>query len=135
MTKINWADIEPVNVTASSALVGDSAAADDLELVNPYDPAESRAAATSKAGEGEKRPPQRKLRQKQKRYTCPLDDPRNWLTGDPAKWVGRKVVKRMTGAIYTVRQIFKSGRVQLEKNWMTYLTDVATVRKEYESLG
>jgi len=134
MTKINWADIEPVNVTTSSALAGDSSA-DDLELINPYDPAESGAVPTGEAGERERRPSHQRLRQKQKRYTCPLDDPRNWLTGDPAKWVGRKVVKRMTGAIYTVRQIFKSGRVQLEKNWMTYLTDVATVRKEYESLG
>ena len=52
---------------------------------------------------------------------------------DPQEWVGRKVRSRRNFAIYTVSEVFKTGRVKLERNWMTYLTDAETVRRQYET--
>jgi len=51
---------------------------------------------------------------------------------DPQEWVGRKVRSRRNFAIYTVSEVFKTGRVKLERNWMTYLTDAQTVRTQYD---
>ena len=52
--------------------------------------------------------------------------------GEPNGWIGRKVKCRAKAAVYTVRQVFRNGRVQLERNWMSYMTDVQTIRKDYE---
>jgi len=67
--------------------------------------------------------------------SCPPTDQRhNWLTSDPHEWVGRKVRSLRNFAIYTVSEVYKTGVVKLERNWMTYLTDVKTVRNQYEAL-
>jgi len=57
---------------------------------------------------------------------------RNWLMAEPEGWVGRKVRSLRKFGVYTVSEVYKTGRVKLERNWMTYLTDVRTVRSEYE---
>ena len=58
---------------------------------------------------------------------------RTWLMDDPQGWVGRRVKCRRNMAVYTVAQIYKNGRVSLERNWMSYFTDVETVRKDYDT--
>ena len=57
---------------------------------------------------------------------------RSWLGGDPFRWRGRKIMHRASGAVYTVRQVFHSGRVELKKTFMLYLTTVNTIREDYE---
>jgi hypothetical protein len=57
----------------------------------------------------------------------------SWLMDDPQGWVGRRVKSRKNLAVYIVNQIYKNGRVNLERNWMTYFTDVETVRKDYDT--
>ena len=52
---------------------------------------------------------------------------------DPVEWRGRKVRKLSNRQTYTIKQVFRNGRVELERDWMTYLTDVETIREEYES--
>ena len=58
---------------------------------------------------------------------------RSWLMGDPQGWVGRKVRSRRNFAIYMVSEVFRNGRVKLERNWMTYLTDAESVRTQYDT--
>jgi hypothetical protein len=53
-------------------------------------------------------------------------------TDDPTQWVGKKVRSKKTGATYVIRQVYKSNRVELEKSWMTYSSDVPAIRAEYE---
>jgi hypothetical protein len=55
------------------------------------------------------------------------------LDSDPIDWRGRKVRKLSNRQTYTIKQVFRSGRVELERDWMTYLTDVETIRDEYEA--
>ena len=59
----------------------------------------------------------------------------NWLMNDPQGWVGRKVRSRRNFAIYSISEVYKTGRVKLERNWMTYLTDAETVRTQYDPLS
>jgi hypothetical protein len=58
--------------------------------------------------------------------------PRTWLEGDPFNWMGRRVRHLRTSAIYKIRQVFKSGRVEMEKAWMTYSSDVNSIRVNFE---
>ncbi len=58
---------------------------------------------------------------------------RDWLRGDPFGWRDRKIRHRKTRVVYTVRQVFKSGRVELQKSFMSYLTNVRTIQKDYET--
>jgi hypothetical protein len=70
--------------------------------------------------------------EKKRHHASPVEKGRNWLLGEPYGWIGRKVRNRSNASIYTVRQIFKNGRVQLERNWMSYSTDVQTIRIKYD---
>jgi len=110
-----------------------TAASGNIEPAETGVAAESNVGEESEAGRLETRPPDRKQRQAKRRYSSPLDGPRTWLMDDPSRWPGRRVRNRRTGTLYLIRQVFKSGRVELEKSWMTYLTNVATVRAEYET--
>jgi hypothetical protein len=58
---------------------------------------------------------------------------RNWLMGEPQTWVGRRVRCKRNNAVYTITEIFRTGRVKMERNWMTYLSAVQTVRADYET--
>jgi hypothetical protein len=71
--------------------------------------------------------------QARNRYVNPLDRPESGLESDPAQWRGRRIRSRKAGAVYTVRQVYRSGRVELEKSWMGYASDVKTIRDEYET--
>lgn len=51
---------------------------------------------------------------------------------DPSQWVGKKVRSKKTGTTYVIRQVYKSNRVELEKSWMTYSSDVPAIRADYE---
>jgi hypothetical protein len=73
------------------------------------------------------------LSPKEKRASKDRRDERSWLMGDPQSWVGRRVRSRRNMALYTVSQVYKNGRVSLERNWMSYFTDVETVRKDYDT--
>lgn len=53
-------------------------------------------------------------------------------TDDPSQWVGKKVRSKKTGATFIIRQVYKSNRVELEKSWMTYSSDVPAIRADYE---
>ena len=57
---------------------------------------------------------------------------RSWLAGDPLRWRGRRVQHRSSRAVFTVRQVYHSGRVELKKTFMLYLTTVQAIRAEYE---
>jgi hypothetical protein len=81
-------------------------------------------------------PPEAARQEKKKRDTDQRekrDQKRNWLMTDPQGWVGRRVRSRRNNAVYTVSEVSKTGRVKLERNWMAYLTDVQTIRVEYET--
>jgi hypothetical protein len=80
-------------------------------------------------------PQEPERRDKKRRGTSSGDQAHNWLRTEPHEWVGRKVRNRSTAAIYTVRQVYKNDRVQLEKNWMSYMSDVDTIRAGYEAYG
>lgn len=54
-----------------------------------------------------------------------------WLEEDPIKWRGRKIRSRKSGDLFTVRQVFRSGRVELQKTFMLYLTNVEVIRADY----
>ncbi len=56
---------------------------------------------------------------------------RNW-TSDPSQLVGKRVRSRKSGATFTIRNVFKNGRVELEKSWMTYSSDIRTIDSGYE---
>lgn len=56
---------------------------------------------------------------------------RNW-TSDPSQLVGKKVRSRKSGATFTIRNVFKNGRVELEKSWMTYSSDIRAIDSGYE---
>lgn len=58
---------------------------------------------------------------------------RTWLDDDPITWLRRKVRSRKNGSIYTVRQVFRNGRVELEKSWMTYSSDIQNIRTSFET--
>jgi hypothetical protein len=55
-----------------------------------------------------------------------------WLARDPSEWSGRKIRHRLTGKVYEIRTVFVTGRVELQKTWMTYMSHVWTVRAEFE---
>jgi len=73
------------------------------------------------------------LSDKEKRACKEKRQPRTWLMDDPQGWVGRRVKCRRNMAVYTVSQVYKNGRVSLERNWMSYFSDVETVRKDYDT--
>ena len=56
-----------------------------------------------------------------------------WLARDPSEWSGRKIRHRLTGKVYEVRTVFVTGRVELQKSWMTYMSHVWTIRAEFET--
>ncbi|MCL4790371.1 MAG: hypothetical protein KJ070_26905 [Verrucomicrobia bacterium] len=56
---------------------------------------------------------------------------RNW-TSHPSQLVGKKVRSRKSRATFTMRNIFKNGRVQLEKSSMTYSSDIRMIDLGYE---
>jgi hypothetical protein len=58
--------------------------------------------------------------------------PQSWLDRDPFEWIGKKVRSRKTAAIFTVRNVYRNGRVDLEKSWMTYSYPVETIRTDFE---
>ncbi len=58
---------------------------------------------------------------------------RNWLDNDPSTWPGRKIRNRKTGAVLTIRNVFRNGRVELERSWMTYSSDIHSIRATYET--
>jgi len=60
------------------------------------------------------------------------DSTRTLRAEDPRQWVGKKVRNKKTGATYVIRQIYKSNRVELEKSWMTYSSDLPAIRTDYE---
>lgn len=89
--------------------------------------------AGASAPSGDDNPPVEQTRREGKKQEKKAQDRQhNWLMGDPQQWVGRKVRSRRNFAIYTITQVYKTGRVKLERNWMTYLTDAQTVRTQYE---
>lgn len=77
---------------------------------------------------GVERDRQRARRERKQRtdtaQTLPADD--------PSQWVGKKVRNKKNGATYIIRQVYKSNRVELEKSWMTYSSDVPAIRADYE---
>jgi len=56
-----------------------------------------------------------------------------WLARDPSEWRCRKIRNRLTGKVYVVRTVFMTGRVELDKSWMTYASHVWTIRAEFET--
>jgi len=78
-------------------------------------------------------PREQPLSDKEKRSNKDRKQERTWLIDDPQGWVGRRVKSRRNMAVYTVSQVYKNGRVSLERNWMSYFTDVETVRKDYDT--
>lgn len=118
MTTIHCEELKPGTVLPGSSS-------------NIYEPAGTKDGAESDVGANPS--PDRKQRQAKKNYTSPLDQSRSGLPDDPSQWRGRRIRSRKTGTVYIVRQVYNGGRVELEKNWMTYLTDVTTVQAEYES--
>jgi len=56
-----------------------------------------------------------------------------WLAQNPSEWIGRKIRNRATGKVYVVRTVFASGRVEMEKSWMTYSSYVPIIRAEFET--
>ena len=56
---------------------------------------------------------------------------RGWLAGDPRQWRGRQIRNRNNQSLYSIRQVFNSGRVELQRTFMLYISDVATIRKDY----
>lgn len=60
---------------------------------------------------------------------------RNWLDHEPSTWPGRTVRHRQTGLVHTIRHVFKNGRVELERNWMTYSSDIHGIRSAFEAAG
>jgi hypothetical protein len=57
---------------------------------------------------------------------------RGWLRDDPRHWRGRKIRSRCSQGTYSIRQIFNNGRVEMEKGFMLYNSDVETIRKDFE---
>ncbi|TAK91621.1 MAG: hypothetical protein EPO07_19705 [Verrucomicrobia bacterium] len=57
----------------------------------------------------------------------------SWLARDPFEWVGRKIRSKKTGTVFTVRNVFRNGRVELEKSWMTYSYTVEVIREDFET--
>jgi len=55
-----------------------------------------------------------------------------WLAGDPFRWGGGRSRQRRSRTVFTVRQVFHSGRVELKKTFMLYLTTVNAIRAEYD---
>jgi hypothetical protein len=58
---------------------------------------------------------------------------RNWLDNDPTTWPGRKVRNRRTGVVLTIKNVFRNGRVELERSWMIYSSDIHSIRATYET--
>ncbi len=59
--------------------------------------------------------------------------PDSWLANDPYTWRGRKIRQRTSTSLYLVRQVFVNGRVELERGWTLYSTDVETIRANYDA--
>ena len=78
-------------------------------------------------------PREQPLSPREKRTIKEKRQVRTWLMDDPQGWVGRRVKNRRNMGVYTVNQVYKNGRVSLERNWMSYFTDVETVRKDYDT--
>ena len=57
---------------------------------------------------------------------------RGWLRDDPRNWRGRKIRSRCSQGTFSIRQVFNNGRVEMEKGFMLYNSDVVTIRKDYE---
>ena len=56
----------------------------------------------------------------------------NRLPDDPFQWIGMKLIRKRDSAIFTVRTVFKNQRVELQKKWMSYTSDVQTIRAGYD---
>ena len=110
-----------------------SAASGDGELTGPQEASTSDPASTGGADGDNKPPLEQTRRERKERNINRGDQRRNWLMADPEEWVGRKIRSQRNSVIYTVNQVYKTGRVRLERNWMMYLTDVETVRTQYET--
>jgi hypothetical protein len=78
-------------------------------------------------------PREQPLSQKAKAANKERRQERTWLMDEPQGWVGRRVRCRRNMGVYTISQVYKNGRVSLERNWMSYFTDVETVRKDYDT--
>jgi len=74
----------------------------------------------------------RARRRRQLRLKQPAEAKKSELPEDPFQWIGRKVRRKKDGATFIVRTVFKNQRVELEKKWMTYVSDVPTLRAGYE---
>jgi hypothetical protein len=57
----------------------------------------------------------------------------SWLARDPFEWVGRRIRSKKTGTVFTVRNAFRNGRVELERSWMTYSYTVEVIRADFET--
>ena len=55
-----------------------------------------------------------------------------WLKEEPRQWRGRKIRSRSNKAVYCIRQVFNSGRVEMEKTFMLYNSNVDTIRKDFD---
>ncbi len=66
-------------------------------------------------------------------FSSPLDQPSTWLMADSLQWFRRRVRNRRNGAVYYIRRVFRTGRVELERNGVTFEADVTIVRANYEA--
>jgi len=56
-----------------------------------------------------------------------------WLQEDTRRWCGRKIRHRKTRNVYTIRQVFKSGRVEVQKSLLLFSIDMEDIRRDYET--
>ncbi|HWX19617.1 MAG TPA: hypothetical protein VN578_06895 [Candidatus Binatia bacterium] len=143
---INGAESDPAQVTAPLPLTPQAlsqtiqlsssapfkAASGGGELIGAQGVSGPELGTTSEAGGDDKPPLEQPQWEKKKRGANPRDEKHNWLMTDPQEWVGRKVRSRRNFSVYSVSQVYKTGRVRLERNWMSYLTDAETVRTQYD---
>lgn len=56
----------------------------------------------------------------------------NWMTSNPMRWRGKKVLNRKNGQTYLVRDVMPRGSVELEKKGVLFTSNVQAVRADYE---
>ena len=92
-----------------------------------------QAEPSSKAEQSSTVPDEANHRLHEKRQRKQPGRVRTWLEGDPFRWVGRKIRRKKDGKTYTVENVFRNERVELERSWMIYWSNVQSIRADYEA--
>ena len=56
----------------------------------------------------------------------------DWMSSNPQRWPGKKILCRKTGMTYTIHEVLNARNVVLEMKWILFVSNVRKIRRDYE---